>query len=178
MRRCVWSRNIKNRCSIYIYIYIDIYIYDISSLRVNTHVSAMKWLFCRPGIPKTMSTAPELQLWIASISKWPEFESKSNSDSIVNGTHNPGTSVPDIRLCEMIAWNWKWKHLVYILTGGKYVFIKIKEIHKLSCKQQVYKIYSRMLVQKYVSAWIFSSHGRRLEGIWKPLTSLFHNLKE
>ena len=37
MRRCVWSRNIKNRCSIYIYIYI--YIYDISSLRVNG------WLF-------------------------------------------------------------------------------------------------------------------------------------
>ena len=33
MRRCVWSRNIKNRCSIYIYIYI--YIYDISSIRVN-----------------------------------------------------------------------------------------------------------------------------------------------
>jgi len=29
LRRCVWSRNIKNRCSIYIYIY------DISSLRVN-----------------------------------------------------------------------------------------------------------------------------------------------
>jgi len=27
LRRCVWSRNIKNRCSIYIY--------DISSLRVN-----------------------------------------------------------------------------------------------------------------------------------------------
>jgi len=22
LRRCVWSRNIKNRCSIYIYIYI------------------------------------------------------------------------------------------------------------------------------------------------------------
>ena len=31
LRRCVWSRNIKNRCSIYIYIYI----YDISHLRVN-----------------------------------------------------------------------------------------------------------------------------------------------
>ena len=31
LRRCVWSRNIKNRCSIYIYIYI----YDISSLKVN-----------------------------------------------------------------------------------------------------------------------------------------------
>jgi len=31
MRRCVWSRNIKNMRSIYIYIYI----YDISSLRVN-----------------------------------------------------------------------------------------------------------------------------------------------
>ena len=31
--RRVWSRNIKNRCSIYIYIYI--YIYDISNLRVN-----------------------------------------------------------------------------------------------------------------------------------------------
>ena len=29
MRRCVWSRNIKNGCSIYIYIY------DISTLRVN-----------------------------------------------------------------------------------------------------------------------------------------------
>jgi len=28
VHRCVWSRNIKNRCSIYIYIYI----YDISSL--------------------------------------------------------------------------------------------------------------------------------------------------
>jgi len=33
LRRCVWSRNIKNGCSIYIYIYI--YIYDISRLRVN-----------------------------------------------------------------------------------------------------------------------------------------------
>jgi len=31
VRRCVWSRNINNRCSIYIYIYI----YDISSLRVK-----------------------------------------------------------------------------------------------------------------------------------------------
>ena len=33
----VWSRNIKNRCSMYvcIYIYIYIYIYDISSLRVR-----------------------------------------------------------------------------------------------------------------------------------------------
>jgi len=31
LRRCVWSRNIKNGCSIYIYIYI----YDISHLRVN-----------------------------------------------------------------------------------------------------------------------------------------------
>jgi len=29
VRRCVWSRNIKNRCSIYIYVY------DINSLRVN-----------------------------------------------------------------------------------------------------------------------------------------------
>ena len=29
--RCVWSRNIKNRCSIYIYIY------NISSLRVNNY---------------------------------------------------------------------------------------------------------------------------------------------
>jgi len=35
LRRCVWSRNIKNGCSIYIYIYI--YIYDISHLRVNVH---------------------------------------------------------------------------------------------------------------------------------------------
>ena len=33
LRRCVWSRNIKNGCSIYIYIYI--YIYDISRLRVK-----------------------------------------------------------------------------------------------------------------------------------------------
>ena len=32
LRRCVWSRNIKNRRSIYIYIYI----YDISSIRVKT----------------------------------------------------------------------------------------------------------------------------------------------
>jgi len=31
LRRCVWSRNIKNGCSIYIYIYI----YDISRLRVK-----------------------------------------------------------------------------------------------------------------------------------------------
>ena len=31
LRRCVWSRNIKNGCSIYIYIYI----YDISRLKVN-----------------------------------------------------------------------------------------------------------------------------------------------
>ena len=42
VRRCVWSRNIKNGCSIYIYIYI--YIYDISSLKVNTsaHCSGSK----------------------------------------------------------------------------------------------------------------------------------------
>ena len=33
MRRCVWSRNIKNMRFIYIYIYI--YIYDIRSLRVK-----------------------------------------------------------------------------------------------------------------------------------------------
>ena len=32
LRRCVWSRNVKNSCSIYIYIYI----YDISSLRVKS----------------------------------------------------------------------------------------------------------------------------------------------
>ena len=40
VRRCVWSRNVKNWCSIYIYIYI----YDISSLRVNTsaHCSGRK----------------------------------------------------------------------------------------------------------------------------------------
>jgi len=37
LRRCVWSTNIKNGCSIYIYTYIYIYIYD-SRLRVN-------WLF-------------------------------------------------------------------------------------------------------------------------------------
>jgi len=38
VRRCVWYRNIKNRCSIYIYIY------DISNLRVNTsgHCSGHK----------------------------------------------------------------------------------------------------------------------------------------
>ena len=41
LRRCVWSRNIKNGCSIYIYIYI--YIYDISRLRVKMH-----WVFCVP----------------------------------------------------------------------------------------------------------------------------------
>ena len=35
LRRCVWSRNIKNGCSIYIYIYI--YIYDIRSLKVNNN---------------------------------------------------------------------------------------------------------------------------------------------
>ena len=40
MRRCVWSRNIKNWCSIYICIYI--YIYDISSLRVNIHGSVYR----------------------------------------------------------------------------------------------------------------------------------------
>ena len=33
LRRCVWSRNIKNRCSVYIY--------NISSLRVN----ASRWLY-------------------------------------------------------------------------------------------------------------------------------------
>ena len=33
VRRCAWSRNIKNIRSIYIYIYI--YIYDIRSLKVN-----------------------------------------------------------------------------------------------------------------------------------------------
>ena len=35
LRRCVWSRNINNGCSIYIYIYI--YIYDISRLRVKLY---------------------------------------------------------------------------------------------------------------------------------------------
>ena len=39
LRRCVWSRNIKNRCSIYIYIYI--YICDISRLRVNQQNSPL-----------------------------------------------------------------------------------------------------------------------------------------
>ena len=39
MRRCVWSRNIKNRCSIYIYIYIYIYICNISSLRIKEEIS-------------------------------------------------------------------------------------------------------------------------------------------
>jgi len=33
LRRCVWSRNIKNRCSIYIYIY------DISTLRVKKGIA-------------------------------------------------------------------------------------------------------------------------------------------
>ena len=44
MRRCVSSRNIKNRCSIYIYIYI--YIYDISSLRVKRSSVPPKLLAC------------------------------------------------------------------------------------------------------------------------------------
>jgi len=35
LRRCVWSRNIKNRCSIYIY--------DISSLRVKLTIEKI-WL--------------------------------------------------------------------------------------------------------------------------------------
>jgi hypothetical protein len=41
VRRCVWSRNIKNGCSIYIYIY------DISSLRVNSnwYRHALCWLY-------------------------------------------------------------------------------------------------------------------------------------
>jgi hypothetical protein len=43
LRRCVWSRNIRKRCSIYIYIYI--YIYDISSLRVNDLILIL--LTCR-----------------------------------------------------------------------------------------------------------------------------------
>jgi len=34
LRRCVWSRNIKNGCSIYIY--------DISRLKVNKHKSMSK----------------------------------------------------------------------------------------------------------------------------------------
>jgi len=37
MRRCVWSRNIKNCCSIYIYIY------DISSLRVKDPIRTARW---------------------------------------------------------------------------------------------------------------------------------------
>ena len=41
LRRCVGSRNIKNGCSIYIYIYI----YDISRLRVKDVARAQK-LFC------------------------------------------------------------------------------------------------------------------------------------
>jgi len=42
LRRCVWSRNIKNGCSIYIYIYI----YDISSLKVNNprRLDLVMWL--------------------------------------------------------------------------------------------------------------------------------------
>jgi hypothetical protein len=38
VRRCVWSRNIKNMHSIYIYIYI----YDISSLRVNDLITGIE----------------------------------------------------------------------------------------------------------------------------------------
>jgi len=37
LRRCVWSRNIKNRRSIYIY--------DISSLRVNCQLALRWWEF-------------------------------------------------------------------------------------------------------------------------------------
>jgi hypothetical protein len=43
LRRCVWSRNIRNRCSIYIYIY------DISNLRVNANVYVLRykcWIVC------------------------------------------------------------------------------------------------------------------------------------
>jgi len=57
LRRCVWSRNIKNRCSIYIYIYI----YDISSLRVNLRVSAV--LFLKKINLRGENLVPCWELW-------------------------------------------------------------------------------------------------------------------
>ena len=59
MRRCVWSRNIKNRCSIYIYIF------DISSLRVNDLTLILltwrKW---------TPNNASKWQMGFNSAFKW------------------------------------------------------------------------------------------------------------
>ena len=52
LRRCVWSRNIKNRCSIYIY--------DISNLRVKVWILQ---IFC--ATPWTRGTAPSLYLYLS-----------------------------------------------------------------------------------------------------------------
>ena len=64
LRRCVWSRNIKNGCSIYIYIYI--YIYDISSLRVTERQIARCTLsFSHISIAHVTSHAPSSPvLWL------------------------------------------------------------------------------------------------------------------
>jgi len=60
VRRCVWSRNIKNRRSIHIYIY------DISSLRVNIQdlfvlkESVIRAVYAH-GIPKNLAQAARNQ---------------------------------------------------------------------------------------------------------------------
>jgi len=66
LRRCVWSRNIKNGCSIYIYIY------DISRLRVNYLLSELLHEYGSDwSPPKTVTlqkiTAPQL------LKKFPAF---------------------------------------------------------------------------------------------------------
>ena len=55
LRRCVWSRNIKNWCCIYIYIYI----YDISSLRVKLGIKVLE---------ETGFTSSEGYWWLKCVS--------------------------------------------------------------------------------------------------------------
>ena len=69
MRRCVWSRNIKNGCSIYIYIYI--YIYDISRLRVKDQsvvLSQVRYCVdCRASLAPVHITA------VSMYENWPLY---------------------------------------------------------------------------------------------------------
>ena len=58
VRRCVWSRNIKNRCSIYIY--------DISSLRVNSLFFELILLFDSTPTQQTEKLRPQWSFILVS----------------------------------------------------------------------------------------------------------------
>ena len=48
LRRCVWSRNIKNGCSTHTHTHTYIYIYDISRLRVKWPCLVLSLIYCCP----------------------------------------------------------------------------------------------------------------------------------